>query len=136
MPAQRRGDDVIVTVAAGPGGDEAIRDFYRWLRSDVDVARNAEVALADTGAGDGAMGPLEIINVILSNATALSSLAIAYANWRRSRAESADTAARLRFSTQDVRIELSDASPEAIDSLGRLVGEARRPVNGPPESSR
>ncbi|MEU5903531.1 hypothetical protein ABZ780_04035 [Micromonospora sp. NPDC047467] len=64
--------------------DDELRRLGHWLRDDDDVAKSADVSLRTSGQS-GQMGGLEIIDVVVSNAVGLASLAIAYASWRNSR---------------------------------------------------
>lgn len=70
---------VRITVAAA---DDAAA-LYEWLRADQGLARRAEVAAGPPAPGH--LGVLEIIDVVLTQATAVSSLALAVAGWRHSR---------------------------------------------------
>ena len=57
--------------------------LYEWLRTDPGLARRAEVTAGPPEPGH--LGALEIIDVVLTQATAVASLALAVAGWRRSR---------------------------------------------------
>lgn len=54
-----------------------------WLGSDRDVAGSTMIHVRAGGAET--MGALEVMDVVLSNATAVSGLALAFAAWRQSR---------------------------------------------------
>jgi hypothetical protein len=74
---------VEITISAGDDS-QALEQFYHWLRDDVDVVRSATPRL--TAAQDaGRMGAFEVISMAIGNATALGSLAVSLANFRRSR---------------------------------------------------
>lgn len=70
------------------GGDElALEQFYHWLREDVDFVRSATVSTG--GSHDsGHMGAFEVICLSFSTMTGLANLAIAWANFLRSRKDS------------------------------------------------
>lgn len=57
--------------------------LYAWLRADAALARQARVTAGLPGPDR--LGALEIIDVVLTQATATASLALAVAGWRRSR---------------------------------------------------
>ncbi|WP_405583435.1 hypothetical protein [Streptomyces sp. NBC_01190] len=70
--------------ATNEDGVPALYDFFRWLRDDQDGP--GDVRLANAAAGrPGAMGALEVIQVVLSQSTAMVSLAMQYVSWRHSR---------------------------------------------------
>lgn len=63
----------------------ALHDFFRWLRDDQDGPESVRLENAATGR-PGAMGALEVIQVVLAESTTIASLAMQYVSWRRSRA--------------------------------------------------
>lgn len=95
--------------------DLALEQFYRWLREDVDISRTATVSRAGTS-GDGHMGAVEIISMAVSNATGLAGLAIAYANWRKSR----KSPPALTFTVDG---PLTDELREIVEKLNRPNGD-------------
>jgi hypothetical protein len=74
-----------LTINAG-GDEQALEQFYHWLREDVDVARSATISTGGSR-GTGHMGAFEVICVTLNSLTALGNLGIAWANFLRSRKE-------------------------------------------------
>ncbi|MFI6288342.1 hypothetical protein ACIBCM_26950 [Streptomyces sp. NPDC051018] len=74
---------ISVEVADDPDG-RTTADLYRWLRSDSNLRRTADVALQTRGV-PGAMGALEVINIVLTQGIAALNLAVAYAAWRVAR---------------------------------------------------
>ncbi|MGW7450074.1 effector-associated constant component EACC1 [Streptomyces sp. NPDC054787] len=69
---------------------EATLSLYHWLMRDVDSG-DAEISLEGRAASDSVPmsgASLDLINVVVSNTLALSSLVVAIANWRASRAQS------------------------------------------------
>ncbi len=104
-------------IAIAANEADVLNEFYEWLRSDVAVARSADVGLADADPGSGHMGAADVINIVLSNTVALGSLAIAYASWRKSRSEPPEQAPALTFAVNNVTIVVRDADPETIERL-------------------
>ncbi|MFD4142815.1 MULTISPECIES: hypothetical protein [unclassified Streptomyces] len=74
---------ITVEVDDDPDGRTTV-DLYRWLRSDSDLRRTADVALRTRGVS-GAMGAVEIINIVLTQGIAALNLAVTYASWRVAR---------------------------------------------------
>ncbi|MFG3708343.1 hypothetical protein ACGF7U_26905 [Micromonospora sp. NPDC047670] len=77
------GREVVVRVRIAVDGAEEIHTLYVWLRSDLELARGAEVCAVATDPTR--MGALEVIDVVLTQATSLSALALAVVSWRQSR---------------------------------------------------
>jgi hypothetical protein len=74
---------VELTISAG-GDEQALEQFYHWLRSDVEVVRSTTISTA--GSQDvGHMGAFEVICMSLGSLTGLANLGIAWANFLRSR---------------------------------------------------
>jgi hypothetical protein len=73
-----------VQVRIGTDEPAATADLFTWLRNDAGLIRAAEVRPGP--AERGTQGALEIIDVVLGQATAISGLALAVEAWRRSRA--------------------------------------------------
>ncbi|WP_181772576.1 effector-associated constant component EACC1 [Amycolatopsis pittospori] len=74
-----------LTINAG-GEEQALKEFYSWLRDDVDVVRSATITTA--GAREsGQMGAFEVICMSIGSLTGLANLAIAWGNFLRSRKE-------------------------------------------------
>ncbi|WP_410661517.1 effector-associated constant component EACC1 [Amycolatopsis sp. lyj-112] len=67
------------------GGDEQeLKEFYTWLRDDVDVVRSATVGTA--GPGDsGQMGAFEVIRMSIGSLTGLANLGMAWGTFLQSR---------------------------------------------------
>ncbi|MFJ9847897.1 hypothetical protein [Streptomyces sp. NPDC101150] len=70
---------------AADDADLAILDLYRWLRQDPDVRDHAELNLGPPRAGDGTMGAVEVIDLVLGQGFAAVNLALACAAWRAAR---------------------------------------------------
>ncbi|MGX6603621.1 effector-associated constant component EACC1 [Micromonosporaceae bacterium Da 78-11] len=62
-----------------------LNGLYTWLRHDTGVAGAATVSMSSSGHATGEQGTLDIIEVVLANATAIGGLAVSIANWRMAR---------------------------------------------------
>ncbi|XTZ15280.1 effector-associated constant component EACC1 [Micromonospora echinospora] len=67
---------------SGDGAEET-RTLYNWLRADQGLTRHAEIRAG--GSDPTRMGALDVIDIVLSQVTGLSALALAVASWRQSR---------------------------------------------------
>ncbi|RSN30581.1 hypothetical protein DL990_21615 [Amycolatopsis sp. WAC 01416] len=65
------------------GDEQALKEFYNWLRDDADVARSATISTAESGD----TGAFEVIRVSTGSLTGLANLGIAWGNFLRSRTE-------------------------------------------------
>lgn len=92
--------------------DTSALPLYRWLTDDPDVRRDATLSFASGQPGDMG-GALEVINVVLSNTIALSSLVLAIATWRGSRRNSPT----VEIERDGVRVMINEDSPEAIQRV-------------------
>ncbi|MDR7276370.1 effector-associated constant component EACC1 [Catenuloplanes atrovinosus] len=94
--------------------------LYRWLTLDPDVRRHATVTLPSAPPRPGGMGgALDVINVVLGNGIALSSLLVAVSAWRESRPRPPVT----RIERGDVSITIEDASPETVRRIVDALGD-------------
>ncbi|GAB3430949.1 effector-associated constant component EACC1 [Actinophytocola sediminis] len=75
-----------LTISAG-GDEQALEQFYHWLREDVDVVRSTKLSTAGSP-GAGHMGAFEVICLSFSTLTGLGNLGLALANFQRSRKDS------------------------------------------------
>jgi hypothetical protein len=91
--------------------------LWRWLADDPDSC-----ALL-TGIGgppdDEQQGPFEIINTLVANGLALSSLTVAIAGWRAQRRPEPPT---VTLERNGVSVVVTDASPEQIDAIAKTLG--------------
>jgi hypothetical protein len=111
--------EVQVEVSVSAVGNEfALEQFYRWLREDLDITRVATVSRTSTS-GTGHMGALEVICMTLSTSTGLASLAMTYANWRRTRKDPP----ALKFSV----------SGPVTDELRKILDKLNQPEDEKPE---
>ncbi|MDT7799404.1 MAG: hypothetical protein QOI78_2837 [Actinomycetota bacterium] len=72
-----------LTISAD-GDEQALEQFYHWLRQDVDVVRSAEISTAGS-VGAGHMGAFEVVSMSIGSLTGLANLGIAWASFHRSR---------------------------------------------------
>jgi Effector Associated Constant Component 1 len=106
--------DLRITIA---GHDQQIRqigDLYRWLIADSDVAAAADISLVSQASPSGHMGAVtDAINLVLTQAESLASVALAYATWRQSRHD----APPVTFQSSNVTISVTDGSQPSIQRL-------------------
>jgi len=74
---------VELTISAD-GDEQALEQFYHWLRQDVDVVRSAEISSAGSS-GSGHMGAFEVVSMSIGSLTGLANLGIAWASFCRSK---------------------------------------------------
>jgi hypothetical protein len=86
--------------------------LYHWLRLDDDVASNATVTSQAT-TDSGTMSALEIINVVLSQASGYTGLALAILAWRRSQS----THSAITLKRPDGQVLTISGSPEVTSDL-------------------
>jgi len=108
---------MLVQVVAGDGDDgTATRSLYRWLTRDPDARRFVRVALG-AGSSEGYMGALEVISAVLSQATAIGTLAVAVVSWRDSRAEPSSVKITVGERSVVIEGETADLAEVMIRSL-------------------
>jgi Effector Associated Constant Component 1 len=114
---------------------ECASSLYRWLVADRELRGLAEVAVMSAHSRQGDMGgALEVVNVVLSNTIALSSLLVAVAAWRGSRTRPAE----VRLERDGVTVTVRDASPEMVEQILRTLNadnpnSSREPHHGDTE---
>lgn len=93
---------------------EALRSLYRHLYRDESLERTTKVELMDAPHEEGAMGGVwDTVNIVLTHATALSSLAVSVAAWRQSRPATPPLNAQSSGTTVTVQTD----DPEAVRRL-------------------
>ena len=98
----------------GDDEGEALQSLYRHLHRDESLERTSTVELREAPALEGAMGGIwDTVNIVLTHATALSSLAVAVAAWRQSRPSSPPLNAQSNGTTVTVQTD----DPEAVRRL-------------------
>jgi len=90
--------------------DISLHSLYEWLIMDDDVVRATELSMGSTGTRSGAQSPLDVINIVLSNATAIASLVVAYSSWRQAR----PARPAVTFRVGEVEVTAHDASEETV----------------------
>ncbi|EPD58866.1 MULTISPECIES: effector-associated constant component EACC1 [Streptomyces] len=71
--------------AAKDDGTLIALDLYRWLRQDPEVRHRTPVTRGTARPGDGTMGAVEVIDLVLGQTFTALNLALAYAAWRTAR---------------------------------------------------
>lgn len=112
--------------------DDAVsetHDLCGWLEQDFDVRDYSVLELRPLHSGAGAMGAVEVIDLVLGQGTALLNLALAWATWRTARA----TEARITVTRNGSTVTLhGDCDPETVcrvlEALGGAQAEPRPPV--------
>ncbi|MGI5454509.1 effector-associated constant component EACC1 [Streptomyces sp. CA-249302] len=99
------------------GDDEPLRDLFRWLREDLDVANYAAVTLAPSVPADGAMGAVEIINLVVGQGFTALNLALSYASWRAARPDAPTVVIRVG----DASLAVADDSAETLRAIVTLL---------------
>ncbi|MEU1666942.1 hypothetical protein ABZ547_25730 [Streptomyces sparsogenes] len=112
--AQMEQVEIRFRIDEGDDEGEALRSLYRHLYRDGDLERTTKVELQEAPPEEGAMGGAwETVNILLTHATALSSLAVSVAAWRQSRRSSPPLSAESNGTTVTVRTD----DPEAVRRL-------------------
>lgn len=105
-----RGRQVVVRVDQGHGS------LWRWLSRDPDAG--GLLAGTEAPAEEGHLGTFEVINAVLANVLALSSLVVAIGTWRSQRRADPPV---VRLECGDVSIVVPDASPETIAAIAKAL---------------
>ncbi|GGN37017.1 effector-associated constant component EACC1 [Streptomyces fuscichromogenes] len=122
---ERQGENMRIRVATtAEDGQETVSDLYRWLRQDPDVRRHATVELMPSGRPGGAMGAVEIIDMVVSQGFSALNLAMSYAAWRTARP--AAPPITITVTAVDRPLTVDDASEETI----RRIVQALQPTPG------
>ncbi|MFI1798748.1 hypothetical protein ACH427_15550 [Streptomyces sp. NPDC020379] len=98
----------------------AVADLYEWLRQDPEVRRGATVERVRPFRSGGAMGTVEIINVILGQGFTALNLALSYASWRTAR----PTAPPIVINVAGRSIVAQDSSDETVRRLVEALERA------------
>ncbi|MFB7214679.1 hypothetical protein [Streptomyces sp. NPDC056255] len=102
----------------------ATSDLCTWLRQDSDVRQYASINLTPSAGHPGAMGAVEIINLVVGQGLTALNLALSYASWRMTR----PTAPPITFTVGDTSITVSDGSEQSLRRIVELLerGEPQR----------
>ncbi|MEV6671398.1 hypothetical protein [Streptomyces sp. NPDC051162] len=98
----------------------AVADLYEWLRQDPEVRRGATVERVRPWRSGGAMGTVEIINVIVSQGFTALNLALSYASWRTAR----PAAPPIVINVAGRSIVAQDSSDETVRRLVEALEQA------------
>lgn len=90
----------------------ATGSLYRWLVADSDLEESVEVRLDTTVQPVGSMGVLEVIDVVLSGATGVSSLIVSILTWRANRGGHVPVS--LETDTRSIPVE-GGTDPASVD---------------------
>ncbi|MER7789105.1 hypothetical protein [Streptomyces sp. NPDC097640] len=113
----------------GDDEGEALRSLYRHLYRDDSLERTSTVELREAPPLplEGAMGGVwDTVNIVLTHATALSSLAVSVAAWRQSRPSTPPLNAQSNGTTVTVRTD----DPEAVRRLLEALNTADNTDSG------
>ncbi|WP_229711693.1 effector-associated constant component EACC1 [Streptomyces daqingensis] len=92
--------------------------LYRWLVADAELRGLTEMTVTSAESRQGDMGgALEVVNVVLSNTIALSSLLVSVAAWRGSRPRPPE----VRIERNGATVTVRDASPEMAERILRAL---------------
>ncbi|BCJ54074.1 hypothetical protein Asp14428_55490 [Actinoplanes sp. NBRC 14428] len=106
-------DDTLLTISAGADGP-ALASFCSWLQRTPEVARHGRIRAMP--ARDGVtMNAVATIGVVISSATGIANVLIAYGNWRRTRPK----APAVTVTLGSVTVTVED--PEALEKLTRAL---------------
>ncbi|MEV4351987.1 hypothetical protein AB0J83_46635 [Actinoplanes sp. NPDC049596] len=96
--------------------DPSLHSLAEWLSDD-----DHEASLGSTGTRPGAQSPLDVIDVIVSSTTAIASLVLSYAQWRKS--ADREDAPEITFKHGDVEITAKDADEETIHRILNAIND-------------
>ncbi|MFK0259310.1 hypothetical protein [Streptomyces sp. NPDC090445] len=119
----------LIIGVADPEESAAVRDFFRWLRSEDEPP--GELRLAARRAPGSMSGGLDVINVVLTQSVALGNLALAYAGWRRARRSRA--AVTFTRASDGLSVTVEDGSEETVQRLVQAL--TPDPVSVPPPAA-
>ncbi|MGW2063488.1 effector-associated constant component EACC1 [Streptomyces sp. NPDC001937] len=100
--------------------DDLVRDLYQWLREDPDVRRYVKLELTAASQPVGAMGAVEIINMVMGQGFTALNLALSYAAWKSAR----PTAPPVTVHVSGGSFTLNDASEETMRHLVQALQSA------------
>lgn len=104
---------------------EALLSLYQWLYKHDALERTTEVSLSEAPPEEGAMGGAwDVVNIVLTHATALANLALALATWRRTH----PSAPPLNAQANGTAVTVHTDDPEAVR---RLLEALNGPEAGP-----
>jgi len=97
-----------------------LASLYRWLAQDPRLGGQVAARLRPRRLPEASMGGVEVIDLIVSNAIALGSLAISYATWRRALGREPT----VRFEHEGQALTVTACTPEEVrQTLETLLGQ-------------
>jgi hypothetical protein len=105
-----------------------LQSLHDWIRHDPAIARQAEIILCSSGREPERQGALDVIDVVLSNATALAALAVSYASWRQARRPGS----RTTFSSGPHQVSVRDGDTEPARRIVEALPVEAAPVEAAP----
>lgn len=94
-------------IAVRATDDPSLHKLARWLDED-----GYQLTMSSSGDVPGAQGALDVINVIVSNSTAIAALVVSYASWRGAKPH--EEPARFTFRRGDVELTLENPTGDDI----------------------
>ncbi|GAA1028865.1 hypothetical protein GCM10009557_15420 [Virgisporangium ochraceum] len=117
-----------LSVDRAANGD--IFQLHKWLASDPRIAGRASLSIPQADPASGAMGPLEVIDVVLGRSIDLCALIVACAAWREAKRNSAT----VTIERQGIRAEVTDAEPRSIEQITETIGSDCLPYEDMPDN--
>jgi hypothetical protein len=118
--------------AAGEDASAALRELCDWLRADEDGPGDVRLSTRAGGVA-GAMGPAEVIDLVLTHGESIANLAVVYAGWRMSRVHR-PPAAGFTFTRESdgLSVTVEGGSEEDVRRLLTVLAEAPAVAPAPP----
>ena len=122
-----------LTITVDGDDASALGSLHGWLRRDRELAAQADIGTSYHQVS-GAMGALDVVDVVLTHMTGLSTLVLAVTAWRQTRRQPA----RPTFVINGVEIIATDDAAETLAALQRAARAALNaeppipPIQGPP----
>ncbi|MET8281748.1 hypothetical protein [Micromonospora sp. NPDC005174] len=129
QPVVPRGVALRVRILAD--GPAELNALYGWLRIDPALARKADVRSAPPPAGS--MGALDVVDVVLTHATAVSSLAVSVLAWWQSRPRSSSVTI---VRSDGHRLTVDDASQVTAEMIAQFLAADHTASDGPDGDAR
>ncbi|WP_410595552.1 effector-associated constant component EACC1 [Amycolatopsis sp. lyj-23] len=95
-----------------------VGSLYRWLLADPDVAGFVQDTASVEGEED--LGGFEVINTLVANAAALSSLVVSILAWRSHRRPEAN---EVRIEHNGVSVVVRDPAPETVAAITAALAD-------------
>ncbi|MDC0771720.1 effector-associated constant component EACC1 [Streptomyces sp. HD] len=112
-----------IQIAVQEEDHDTLTDLYRWLRQDPDLRQHAKIELNPAVAA-GAMGTVDVIDLILSQGFSALNLALSYSAWRHARRAPAP----VTLIVTGEPLTLADGSEETVQRIAEALRAAQRRV--------